>query len=83
MAPSKQAIPRQTFASRLWQNEGGLRQYVDEDRLNVGLKKAAAELQYVPDSSRQIHFDVSRGYTWQGLYPRKHYPKAEYDTPAA
>ncbi|KAL3153404.1 hypothetical protein ABBQ38_011742 [Trebouxia sp. C0009 RCD-2024] len=64
------------------QNKAGLQQYVDQDRLNTALRKAATELQYAPGRSTQIQFEVRRVCTLQGLYPSKHYPEAEHRTPA-
>jgi len=51
-------------------NQGGLREYVNQNRLNMAPTKAATELQYTLDRSRQIQFNVRKGHTARAVSPQ-------------
>ena len=62
-------------------NHQGLQRYVKQDILTSALRSAAQSLGYAPETPNQIRFNMEYDIKLRGLYPPKHYPKAECIVP--
>ena len=60
-------------------NEAGLKQYVNQEQLNVGFSHASTEPGYPPKRPKQLRATVDTWCRMQGLYPPKKYPNANTD----